>query len=78
MRTMLDNNNLSLIFQYMRDSGCLEYTFSISHNSRYVSLGSQSIHSYPTENVNHEKTSLSNGEEKVNRTILTINGFKHN
>jgi len=59
------SEGFSLIFQYMCDSRCVEYTFPISHYTRNVTLGPKSIHSHSTENVNHEKTSLPNGKEEV-------------
>lgn len=54
----------------MRDGRCFEYTFSISHHTRYVALGPQSVHSYSTEDVDHEKTTLSNGKEEVKCAII--------
>lgn len=49
----------------MRDSSRVKYTFSITNHARHVALGPPRVHSYLAENVDHAKTSLSDGEEKV-------------
>lgn len=55
-----------MVFQYMCDSNRAECPFSFAHHSRYVALGSPSVHSHSTEDVDHEKTSLSNRKDQVN------------
>lgn len=49
----------------MRDCSRVEYTFPVAHHACHVALGPPRVHSYTSENVDHAKTSLSDGKEKV-------------